>query len=49
MKMTLIVNLFGAPSAGKSTMMALVFAKLKLNGCNVEMAPEYAKKKVWEN
>ena len=47
--MTLIINLFGAPSAGKSTMMALVFAKLKLKGCNVEMAPEYVKRKVWEN
>ena len=47
--MTLNVNLFGAPSSGKSTMMALLFSKLKLQSYNVEMTPEYVKRKVWEN
>lgn len=46
--MTLVVNLYGAPSAGKSTMMAAVFAQLKMNGVNAEMSPEYVKRKVWE-
>lgn len=46
--MTLNVNIYGAPSAGKSTMMAAVFAQLKMNGVNAEMSPEYAKRKVWE-
>ena len=46
---TININLFGAPGAGKSTMMASVFSKLKMNGIDVEMAPEYAKRKVWEN
>jgi hypothetical protein len=48
MKKTLVVNLFGGPGASKSTTMAGVFARLKLAGVNCEMAPEYAKEKVWE-
>jgi len=48
MKKTLVVNLFGGPGASKSTTMAGVFSKLKLAGVNCEMAPEYAKVKVWE-
>ena len=46
--MTLNVNLFGGPGTGKSTMMAALFAELKMDGCNVEMSHEFAKKKVWE-
>lgn len=45
---TLNVNLFGAPGSGKSTMMAALFSKLKMAGYDVEMTPEYAKRKVWE-
>ncbi len=44
---TLVVNLFGGPSAGKSTTMGGVFCKLKLSGVNCEMALEWAKEKVW--
>jgi hypothetical protein len=46
--MTLIVNLFGAPGAGKSTTRAGVFHKLKLAGVNIEECPEYAKDLSWE-
>jgi len=45
---TLIVNLFGAPGAGKSTGTAYVFSKLKLAGINAEIVSEFAKDKVWE-
>jgi hypothetical protein len=45
---TLVVNLFGGPGVSKSTNRALVFAKLKLAGMNVEEAPEFAKELVWE-
>lgn len=46
--MTIAVNLIGGPGAGKSTVCAEVFAKLKWRGVNCEMALEYAKDKVWE-
>lgn len=45
---TLVVNLFGGPGTGKSTIMADLFSRLKWQGYNVEMAPEFAKEKVWE-
>lgn len=45
----LVVNLFGVPSAGKSTGAAYIFSKLKMNGVNAELVTEYAKEKVWEN
>lgn len=45
---TILVNLFGGPGSGKSTVMAGVFAGLKWHGVNCEMAPEFAKEKVWE-
>lgn len=45
---TIIVNLFGAPGAGKSTTRAGVFHKLKLAGCSVEEVVEFAKDLVWE-
>jgi hypothetical protein len=48
MKKTLVVNLFAGPGTGKSTTMAHVFAELKWRGIDCEMAPEYAKDKVWE-
>lgn len=46
--MTLVVNLYAGPGTGKSSTMAEVFAKLKWAGVNAEMAPEFAKEKVWE-
>jgi len=45
---TLIVNLFGGPGTGKSTMAAGIFSELKWQGINCELATEYAKEKVWE-
>ena len=47
-KNTLVVNLFGGPGAGKSTLMAYLFYKLKILGVEVEMSPEFAKDLVWE-
>jgi hypothetical protein len=44
----LIVNLFGAPGAGKSTTRAGVFHRLKLAGVNAEECTEYAKDLTWE-
>lgn len=48
MKKTIVINLFGGPGVGKSTLCALVFAKLKVMGVDCEMATEYAKDMVWE-
>lgn len=44
----LVVNLAGAPGAGKSTGAAYIFSKLKMKGINAELVTEYAKDKVWE-
>ena len=44
----IVVNLFGAPGAGKSTGAAYIFAKLKMAGINAELVTEFAKDKVWE-
>lgn len=46
--MSLYVNLYGAPGAGKSTTRAGVFYRLKLGGYNVEEVPEVAKDLTWE-
>lgn len=47
--MTLIVNLFGAPGAGKSTTRADVFRRLKQAGINAEEVYEHAKKLTWSS
>ena len=44
----LVVNLFGAPCAGKSTAAAYIFSMLKMKGVNAELITEYAKDKVYE-
>lgn len=44
----LVINLFGAPGAGKSTGAAAVFSSLKMNNVNAELITEFAKDKVWE-
>ena len=49
MKNTLVVNLIGGQGAGKSTMMASLFAWLKGRGVDAEMCTEFAKELVWEN
>ena len=43
-----IINLFGGPGTGKSTVAAEVFSKLKRNGINAEYVNEYMKDKAWE-
>ena len=48
MKNTLVVNLLGAPSAGKSTMTAYLFSILKWKGYDAEIVAEFAKELVWE-
>jgi nicotinamide riboside kinase len=45
---TLIVNLFGAPSSGKSTGAAYIFSRLKMLNINAELVTEFAKDKVYE-
>lgn len=45
----IVVNLFGVPSAGKSTLAAYIFSKLKMANVNAELVTEFAKDKVWEN
>jgi tRNA uridine 5-carbamoylmethylation protein Kti12 len=45
---TLVVNLYGGPGTGKSTTAAAVFALLKQEDINAELATEYAKEIVWE-
>jgi adenylate kinase family enzyme len=47
MKNTKIINLFGQPSAGKSTTAAGVFHKMKLADVDCEIITEYAKEMVW--
>ena len=44
----LVVNLYGAPGAGKSTGAAYIFSRLKMAGVNAELVTEFAKDKVWE-
>lgn len=46
---TIIVNLFGEPSVGKSTVALEVTARLKKQGIKAEYVSEFAKDKVWEN
>lgn len=47
-KKTLVVNLYGGPGTGKSTMAGLLFSKLKNLGINCEVATEYAKDLTWQ-
>lgn len=46
--MTLVINLFAGPGAGKSTTAAGVFHQMKKAGLSVELVTEYAKDRVWE-
>lgn len=44
-----VINLWGPPGAGKSTVAAGLFYKMKVAGCKVELVTEYAKDVVWDN
>ncbi len=46
---TIVVNLFGEPSAGKSTAAMDITAGLKRSGINAEYVSEFAKDKVYEH
>lgn len=45
---TIVINLFGEPSAGKSTCAMDITARLKRKGINAEYVSEFAKDKVYE-
>ena len=46
---SVIVNIFGAPGAGKSSFAALVFTEMKRSGANVELVTEVAKDLVYRH
>ena len=43
-----VINLFGGPGVGKSTVAADLFAMMKREGHDVELVNEYAKEVTWE-
>lgn len=47
-KKLVVINLFGGPGSGKSTIAAGLFNKLKKRGVECELVTEFAKDKVWE-
>lgn len=48
MNTPIVVNLFGGPCCGKSTIAAATFSLLKLHGMETELITEFAKDLVWE-
>lgn len=42
-----VINLFGGPGTGKSTLAAALFADMKMKGINAELVTEFAKDLVW--
>ena len=47
--MTKVINIFGAPGAGKSTLAFGLAYKLKLKSIQVDLAHEWIKEKLYEN
>lgn len=45
---TKIINIFGGPGVGKSTIATGIFSKLKQNSISCELVSEYAKEITWE-
>lgn len=45
----LVINTFGGPGCGKSTISAAVFSLLKMHEVNAELVTEFAKDLTWEN
>ena len=45
---TIVINIFGGPGVGKSTISAELFFQMKLKNLNVEMASEWIKNKLFE-
>lgn len=46
---TYVINLYGGPGCGKSTVAAGLFYELKCKGIECEMTGEYAKDKTWDS
>jgi ABC-type amino acid transport substrate-binding protein len=44
---TTIINLYGGSGVGKSTVAALLFARMKIDGLHVELVREYVKLWAW--
>lgn len=44
---TTVINLFGGSGVGKSTVAALLFARMKIQGLHVELVREYVKLWAW--
>lgn len=49
MKLKKVINIFGGPGAGKSTLAYKLTGWMKENGYNVDFISEYAKQMVYEN
>lgn len=49
MKLKRVINFFGGPGTGKSTMAAALFVHMKQLGMSVELVSEYAKQMVFED
>lgn len=47
-KKTRVINLISGPGAGKTTVSAFLFYKMKTLGLSVEYVPEFAKSLVWK-
>jgi len=47
-KDTIVINIFGGPSAGKTGCAWIIGGELKKRGESIEYVPEYAKELVWE-
>ena len=46
--MTTVINFYGGPGCGKSTMAAQLFGEMKSRTINVEYVPEFAKELTWK-
>lgn len=46
--MTILINMLGSPSSGKTSLSAKLFAQLKAMDLNAEYTSEYVKGWAWE-
>ena len=44
----IVIDIYGSPSSGKSTLAAFVFSQLKMHGIRCELVTEVAKDFVWD-
>lgn len=45
----LLIDIYGCPSSGKSTLAAFLFSQLKMKNVKCELVTEFAKDLVWDN